>query len=251
MSCPFLSSVPDRLRGRQLPPVDRASCALADGPVRRLAQPFPVRLLAALAMMGLVTPGMTQGAGATPGGLYALKLQYMLDMTEFVEWPAGAFPDSRAPFVLGIIGEDPFRAELDKLKNKQVKGRPLEIKRFKGALEFMGRLTPGRRQDDLVAQRNQKYAAMRSCHILFISDSEENRLGLILEPLGNAGVLTVSDAASFAEQGGIVKFLDDHGKVGLEINLQAAERAHLRISSKLLSLAKVIKAKADEPGQEK
>jgi len=181
---------------------------------------------------------------------YAVKADYMLTMAEYVEWPADAFSDARAPFVLGIIGDNPFGAELERLKDKKVNGRPLEIRRFNGAKEFSGRLAPGRRQAALDTERRRKLASLKSCHILFVSSSEENFYwSLILRPLGSASVLTVGETASFVEEGGIVNFLKEGNKVGLEISLEAAERARLQISSRLLGLAKVIPSKRGEEDQ--
>jgi len=173
-------------------------------------------------------------------GEYDAKAGYLLDFAEFVEWPAGAFADAKAPFVLGVMGKDPFGGELDKLQGKTVNGRKLEIKRFKGALEFRGNETPGRRQEGLPQKQAKKLAELKSCHILFISASEKKFHSEILKPLKEASVLTVGETESFAYDGGIICFVDGTGKVQLQINLDAAGQARLKISSKLLSLAKVI-----------
>jgi len=178
---------------------------------------------------------------ATPPGEYETKAGYLLNFVEFVEWPAGAFADAKSPVIIGIVGKDPFGAELDRLQDKVVNGRKLQIKRFKGALEFRGEETPGRRHDDLALKQARKLAELKSCHILFISLSEKNYLPLILKPLKGASVLTVSETELFAHEGGIINFLDSANRVQLEVNLDAAEQARLRISSKLLNLAKVIK----------
>ena len=166
---------------------------------------------------------------------------YLLNCLEFVEWPTAAFADSQSPVVIGVIGKDPFGAELDKLQQKTVNGRKLQIKRFKGALEFRGEETPGRRQDALSLKQARKTSELKTCHILFISASEENYIPLILKPLRSCSVLTMSDSNGFAREGGVIRFLDEGNRVRLEINLDAADRAGLKISSKLLSLAKVVK----------
>ncbi|PYJ57430.1 MAG: DUF4154 domain-containing protein [Verrucomicrobia bacterium] len=178
---------------------------------------------------------------ATPVSDYETKAGYLLNFVEFVEWPSAAFAGPTSPLVIGVMGKDPFGAELDKLQGKTVNGRKLEIKRFKGALEFRGEETPGRRQDNLAVKQARKLAELRSCHILFISSSEKNYLPLILKPLKGASVLTVSETEAFVGAGGIINFLDNGNSLQLEINLDSAEQARLKISSKLLSLAKVIK----------
>jgi hypothetical protein len=177
---------------------------------------------------------------ANPLNEYEIKAGYLLNFVEFVEWPAAAFAGPESPVVLGVIGRDPFGAELDKLKGKVIHGRKLQIKRFKGALEFRGQETPGRRQQDLALKQSTKTEELKSCHILFISASEKKHLPLILKPLKGISVLTVSETEEFAREGGIVNFLDGGERVRIEINLDAAEQARLKISSKLLSLAKVV-----------
>ena len=82
-------------------------------------------------------------SAATPRSKYETKAGYLLNFAEFIEWPAGAFPNAKSPIILGVVGKDPFGPELDKLKGKTVNGRTMEIKRFKGALEFRGEATPG------------------------------------------------------------------------------------------------------------
>jgi len=192
--------------------------------------------------------GHSHGAPATPRSEYETKAGYLLNFIEFVEWPAGAFTDAKSPVVLGVMGKDPFGAQLDKVQDKVINGRTLQIKRFKGSLEFQGEETPGRRQDGLALKRARKLAELRSCHILFISSSEKKYLPQILKSLKGASVLTVGECEVFAHQGGIINFLNDGNRVQLEINLEAAEQAQLKISSKLLSLAKVIKIEhIDEP----
>ncbi len=189
--------------------------------------------------------GQTSVSGATPRSKYETKAGYLLNFAEFIEWPAGAFPSAKSPIILGVVGKDPFGPELDKLRGKTVNGRMLEIKRFKGALEFRGEATPGRRQEDLTAKQAKKIAEMKSCHILFVTSSEKNFLAQTLKPFRGASILTVGETDSFAREGGIITFVDNDNNVQLEINLAAAEQARLKISSKLLSLAKVIKIEGE------
>ena len=199
----------------------------------------PLSVLVAFSAQSIQVP-------ATLRNEYEIKAGYLLNFVEFIDWPSGAFPHSRSPIILGILGKDPFGAELEKLQSKVTGGRQLEIKRFKGSLEFRGEETPGRRQDDLVLRKAKKLAELKSCHILFISSSERNYVPLILKPLKGSSVLTVGETQSFAHEGGIVNFFDDGNRVQLEINLDAAEEARLKISSKLLSLAKIVSAEHPE-----
>ncbi len=197
------------------------------------------KILTSLALGALLLQMSVSGAALR--SKYETKAGYLLNFAEFIEWPAGSFSHAKSPIILGVVGKDPFGPELDKLQGKTVNGRTLEVKRFKGALEFRGEETPGRRQDDLPAKQAKKLAEMKSCHILFITASEKNFLPQTLKPFRGASVLTVGETDSFAREGGIINFVDSENTVQLEINLAAAEQARLKISSKLLSLAKVIK----------
>jgi len=198
-----------------------------------------LKILPWFALMALIAHSIQ--IPAMPPNEYETKAGYLLNFVEFIDWPSGTFTDAQAPITVGVMGKDPFGAELDKLQGKVVNGRRLQIKRFKGAMEFRGEETPGRRQDGLLMKQTQKLVELKSCHILFISSSEKKHVPLILKPLKGASVLTVSETEGFAHEGGIINFLDDGKRVQLEINLDAANRARLKISSKLLSLAKIVK----------
>lgn len=79
------------------------------------------------------------------------------------------------------------------------------------------------------------------CQILFIGSSEAKRLRAILGSMKTTGVLTVGETETFASEGGVINFRIEAGTVRLQVNLEAAEQAKLRISSKLLSLAQIVK----------
>jgi hypothetical protein len=83
--------------------------------------------------------------------------------------------------------------------------------------------------------------AARGCQILFVSSSERNRLHPILGDIKTTGVLTVGDTETFTSEGGVINFRIEAGTVRLQVNVDAAELARLRISSKLLSLAQIVK----------
>ena len=140
-----------------------------------------------------------------------------------MEWPTEAFSDARSPLILGILGEDPFGAALETIRGKVVKGRTLVIKQF------------------LQVEDLQK------CHILFISSSERDRLTHVLALAGTPNVLTVGDMDGFAGHGGVINLVKTGNKIKFEINMDAARAAGLKISSKLLKLARIV---GNNQGQE-
>ncbi len=148
---------------------------------------------------------------------YQVKAAFLYNFAKFVEWPSDAFADPRSPIVLGILGEDPFGALLSEMvAGKTVNGRRLEVRHFRRGENF------------------------RDCHILFISSSEKRSVPLILGSLGGMSVLTVGETEGFAASGGTINLFLEQNKVRFEVNVEAATRSRLKISSKLLALARIV-----------
>jgi len=146
---------------------------------------------------------------------YQVKAAFVFNFVQFVDWPAAAFAAAESPLIIGVIGEDPFGPVLDAtVKGEKINGRSLAVKRLAA-------------NDDPAA-----------CHVLFVSRSEQDRVGSLLERLKGAPVLTVSEQDGFARRGGVINFITLENKVRFEINPSAARRAGLSISSKLLNLAR-------------
>jgi YfiR/HmsC-like len=149
---------------------------------------------------------------------YQLKAAFIYNFARFVEWPSLTGADASPPMVIGILGEDPFGRDIDDaIEGKAANGRRLVVKRFSSLKQF----TP--------------------CSILFVSASQGNNLKQIFAAAAGAGALTVGETDGFAEAGGVIHYTMREGRIRLIINRAAAERAGLRISAKLLSLAKVIR----------
>jgi hypothetical protein len=177
--------------------------------LKRRTQPVLIVVALACASRLLVLPAPAQT------NEYQVKAAFLYNFAKFVEWPQEAFAQPDAPIVLGVLGEEPFGGALDQvIKGKAVNGHPLAIKRLK----WGGKL--------------------RECHILFICASERKRLPAIFEQIKGAGILTVGETEAFTQQGGIINFTLVDNKVRFEINTDMAEQARLKISSRLLALAK-------------
>ena len=136
----------------------------------------------------------------------------------FVDWPATKQgSDENAPFVIGILGDDPFGKSFDEAATKEkVNGRQVAVKRAVTAAE------------------------LSECQIVFVSSSEMDRASGALSQLSTNGVLTVGDSPGFARNGGMVGFIKENGKVRFEINTIVAEKSGLKMSSKLLQVGKVV-----------
>jgi hypothetical protein len=148
---------------------------------------------------------------------YQVKAVFIFNFSHFVEWPAQSLGAPGDPFVIGVLGSDPFGARLDEaVRNERIEAHPLVVRRFRTANE------------------------LSACQILFIDRSEAARLGTILAALGHRPVLTVSEIGAAAQDGAIIQFAMESNRIRLRINVESARLAGLMISSKLLRLADIV-----------
>ena len=153
---------------------------------------------------------------------YRSKADFLVKFLDFVEWPQSTFASAQAPFLVCVRGDFPFGTSL------------AEVAR--------GSTPQGRRVDVRWIHEDQK---LRNCHILFVSHSESKRYTRVLQAVEGADVLTIGETPDFLSAGGAMTFSvqsDPAGNEALqfEVNLPAANAAHLKISSKLLAVARRI-----------
>jgi hypothetical protein len=149
---------------------------------------------------------------------YQVKAAFLYSFAKFVEWPPQAFSSPSAEIAICVLGEDPFGTFLDDaVRNKTAGERPLAVYRLAGP------------------------PVGSDCKILFIAASERYRMPALLASVATRGILTVGDTAEFTAQGGVIGLRLDGERIRLSVNLTAAEKAKLRISSRVLSLATIIK----------
>lgn len=177
---------------------------------------LPGASAAVLALL-LLLGGLTQAAQPVISKEYEIKAVFLFNFSQFVEWPTNAFPGAQTPLVIGVLGENPFGNYLE----ETVRGETVN-------------------QHPLVIQHYRRPEEIKTCHILFVSQSEADRLNRIFESLKGRNILTVGDAESFAQRGGMIRFVTEKNKIHLRINLAAAQAANLAISSKLLRLAEIV-----------
>jgi hypothetical protein len=175
----------------------------------------------ALAATTVPVPAQTPAQGSVAPE-YQVKAVFLFNFAQFVEWPPSAFPDSAAPLVICVLGEDPFGPYLDEtVRGETVQAHPLAVQRYRHVEEIRG------------------------CHIIFVGRQEQGRLDEILDTLKGRPTLTVSDAEGFARRGGMIRFTTDRNRIRLRINLEAARDAHLTLSSKLLRPAVIVRTGQD------
>jgi hypothetical protein len=166
-------------------------------------------------LLGILFSGICQAQAFNE---YQVKAAFLYTFAKFVEWPPQAFSTPSAEITICVLGEDPFGTYLDDLvRNKTVGDRPLAVYRL------------------------ANLPAENECKILFIAASERRRIPALLASAAALGLLTVGDTAEFAAQGGVIGLRLEGERIRLSVNLSAAEKAKLRISSRVLSLATIIK----------
>jgi len=149
---------------------------------------------------------------------YQVKALFLYNFARYVEWPVQSFKTTNDPIVICVVGQNLFGSALEQaVAGKVVGGRPFVIRQILD-------IQPG-----------------DSCHIVFVSSSERKRFRSIAKWLKGAGVLTVGETQGLTSGGGMINFKLEDGKVHFEIDVNAAAREHLRIGSKLLSLAQLVK----------
>jgi YfiR/HmsC-like len=180
------------------------------------------RMMTLLGLMALLLAS-NSGFGEEPSlTKYQIEAVFLFNFAKYVDWPATAFPNTNAPITIGVLGTDPFGDNLQHdVEGKTINGRAFIVKHLAADSDFSG------------------------CQILFISNSEVSRLEGILGKAGTMPILTVGEDEQFAQKNGVISFVLKDGKVRLEIDLVTARKAGLTISSRLLSVADVVKGKAN------
>lgn len=154
---------------------------------------------------------------SSPALEYQLKAVFLYNFTHFVDWPADAFDSQYSPFVIGIVGNDPFRSYLDEaVANERLGSHIIRVERYANVQDI------------------------KPCHILFIGSNDPDEVRQILKKVSGKRVLTVGDSPNFAKWGGMIRFYTEASKIRLHINNSVAKSEKLKISSKLLRVAQVI-----------
>lgn len=179
----------------------------------------PYRLIRGLCFAGVLLMALsrTGSADERTAPEYKVKAAFLFHFAEYAEWPSDAFPHGDSPLVIGVIGRgDPFNGDIEAIvHDKRVGGHPITVAHYPNA------------------------AALGTCHILFVCEDESPELDQIIQKAGNS-TLTVADTDGFTDRGGLVRFFPENGKVHFEVNLDGLRHSRLKISSKLLKLAKIV-----------
>jgi hypothetical protein len=174
--------------------------------------------LALVAACGLAPRAILAAQNATTA---EVKAAFLYNFARFTEWPTDAFIEASAPFVIGVAGDEGLRQTVDQLTHgKAIGGRSLRTRNIKDP------------------------ADVAAVQILFIGGASASRAPELLKEAGRQPVLTVGDADQFCERGGMIAFLIEQNRVRFEIHVVATEQARLKVSSRVLTLARAIHGKS-------
>lgn len=147
---------------------------------------------------------------------YHVKAAFLFNFSQFIEWPESSFESPSAPFVIGVLGNDPFGRILDEtVRGEKIKGRRVVVRRYTHATN------------------------VDHCHILFVGKNATDSIEAVVAKQREHGILTVGEGADFARRGGVIRFYMDSNRVRFGINVDAARAANLSVSSKLLRHAEI------------
>ena len=172
-------------------------------------------VLAFATLLALVAGAASSAAAVSPE--YQVKAVFLFNFAHFVEWPPQSFEDTAGPFVIGVLGMDPFGSALEgAVRGETIDGRGFAVVRYRSVAE------------------------VQRCQILFISRSEAPRIEEISATLAARSILTVSDSEGSAQRGAMIRFVSESNRIRLRIDAGAAKAAGLLISSKLLRPAELV-----------
>jgi len=184
----------------------------------RQRRQYTRRFLRNLAVLLSLLAGLWQRVGAADEQSleYQVKAAFLLNFAKFTEWPSSAFRSADAPLSICILGDDPFDGVLDQMiRGEAINGRKLAVLQIK------------------------RQPRPQTCQVLFMGKTQKD-IRRTLADLGS-GVLTVGEEESFLREGGMITFVIENRRTRFDVNPTAADSAGLKLSSKLLSVARTVK----------
>ena len=149
---------------------------------------------------------------------HQIKAAYLYNFARYIQWPKDTFANKKAPFIIGVVGKDPIVKDLQKVaKTRTIDDHPIVIKQFNVAKE----ITP--------------------CQILFFSPTLDPYVQeKAIQKMAGKNVLLVGQTSNFLDMGGGIGFVVNQNRIRLVIDLESVQRQKLKISAKLLRVAKIV-----------
>jgi YfiR/HmsC-like len=180
------------------------------------------RLVMLLALMAWPLNWMTSGLFAQTTSDDQIKAAYLFNFAKLVEWPATAHSANDSPLTFCLLGRSRIGDELESsVGDNKIAGRPLRIRHLQNVDDVAG------------------------CHLLFIAGSAGRQQEKAIMQSRGKPILLVGETPGFTNLGGDIGFVQEGGRIGFEVNLAASEQSNLRISARLLSIARSVSHKAN------
>jgi hypothetical protein len=177
----------------------------------------------ALLLLGgaLTRPAVAQSATEDQ-----VKAAYLFNFAKFIEWPPEAFETTDSALNFCTLGRSPVVDELDSsVRGKSINRHTIAVRHLRGPEDIKG------------------------CHLVFLAASAVKQQQKLVLAAKSSPMLLVAETSGFAQAGGTINFYNEAGRLLFEVNIGAAESAHLTISSKLLSLARIVGTSDAKQGQ--
>jgi len=179
------------------------------------------RLLAGAGLLAVLLVPVPAALAQTSVTERGVKAAFVYKFLGYVEWPAQAFARPDAPIVVGVLGADDIAGEIaDVVKGRSVDGRLIEVRRLHAGDSLAG------------------------LHVLFIGAAERGRTAALMKSAHARGILTITENDDAADQASIINLVVTDGRVRFDVVLEAAERAGIKLSSRLLAVARVVRMPA-------
>jgi hypothetical protein len=195
-----------------------------------IRRPASVRLLINVVLLSLTVMTSTTFGQSSASREYKVKVAYLYNFSKYVTWPPESFSSKTAPFIIGILGPDPFGATLDAVAaSKKANDRVVTVKRFETIEQY------------------------EHCHILFVAGETQSEIhSQVLTKTRGLPVMVIGEAKGFAQDGGTVEFFNDsNDTIGFSINIDSVKRQNLVVQAQVLKIASIVNDRTTLTGVKK
>jgi hypothetical protein len=164
-----------------------------------------------------------------------VKAGMVLNFARYTEWPDTSFEEAQSPLVITVLGHDPMAIELEEMiQDVLVHDRPVEVRQLE---HWSNELRTGEFDQDLIDRFHRR---LLESHVLYIASEERDHLDDVREAVEDHAILSVSDLRGFAREGGMLGLAVRGGRVAFDANPDEIAGTNLKVSSKLLRLARIV-----------
>ena len=175
------------------------------------------RTLAALVIcLVLLQPVIVRG-GPVTGQEYDVKIGFIYNFAKFITWPQAAYDKDPGYLVFCFASDDPSLEVFYKLEGKIIKGRKIKVVAY------------------------QQGDCLEISHILFFATQDKTFIQQVLEKAKGHSILTIGQVDGFTRWGGVINFFEENNHLRFKINIDAARREGLKMSSQLLGSAQIVR----------